>query len=83
MKRSDSVNAPKGHRERLESLENAELGSVVFVRDYVQLVFEGRTTATLTAYTWPVLSCHAKTVAAGTASMSDIGAALHFDLYCD
>jgi hypothetical protein len=32
-----------------------ELASVVFVRDYVQLVFEGQSTAILTAFTWPTV----------------------------
>ncbi|WP_144855318.1 hypothetical protein [Paenibacillus cremeus] len=38
----------------IETLKNSELSSVIFIRDYLQFVFEGEQTATLTAYTLPL-----------------------------
>ncbi|MFJ5761934.1 hypothetical protein ACIQAA_23010 [Neobacillus sp. NPDC093182] len=39
-----------------KNLENAEVCSVIFIRDYLQFYFEGeQTTGTLTFYTFPLL----------------------------
>jgi hypothetical protein len=41
----------------LKSIENTEISSIVFIRDYIQLIFEGPVeTATLTAFTLPIVT---------------------------
>jgi hypothetical protein len=41
--------------EPLGSLTGQELGQVWFVRDYVELIFEGGTFGKLSCYVWPTL----------------------------
>jgi hypothetical protein len=55
-----------------KALENAEVCSVIFIRDYLQLYFEGeQTNGTLTSYTFPLLSVDGDLYESGTAGYRD------------
>jgi hypothetical protein len=65
-----------GLEEGVSALVETELSSVVFVRDYLQLLFEpvadGETPlATLNLYVWPIIHCHAGVVGKGANGYRD------------
>lgn len=64
--------ACRDNKRRLDALMNKELSSVVFVRDYVQLVFEGDANATLTCFRFPVVNMNQRLFELTTPGYRDV-----------
>ena len=60
------------NNSKLSLLKKYKLVSIVFIQDYLQLVFEGtRTNATISGYVWPLVKTESDTFSMGMAGYRD------------